>query len=167
MIRNKNFRALGISGDAAGWGPAGRVDGGRPTVFGDGRQTRDFVHVADVVRANLLAARSEAVGAATEEVKRGNGLGYALSQSKRFPKLALQMVAVRREAGGLDGMPIEPAADTSPKASVRRCGATTRAAMLAVIPELVQASATPIITPAPITIGSWLVAVAVRMTPTM
>jgi len=30
-----------------------------PIVYGDGKQTRDFVYVADVVRANLLAAESE------------------------------------------------------------------------------------------------------------
>jgi len=33
-----------------------------PTVFGDGRQTRDFVFVKDVVQANLLAMRAPGVG---------------------------------------------------------------------------------------------------------
>jgi UDP-glucose 4-epimerase len=34
------------------------------TVHGDGTQTRDFVHIDDVVRANLLAAETDAVGRA-------------------------------------------------------------------------------------------------------
>jgi UDP-glucose 4-epimerase len=33
-------------------------------IFGDGKQTRDFVYVKDIVRANLLAAKSKASGAA-------------------------------------------------------------------------------------------------------
>jgi UDP-glucose 4-epimerase len=39
------------------------LEGGTPTVFGDGLQTRDYVFVGDVVRANLLAAESDAFGA--------------------------------------------------------------------------------------------------------
>jgi UDP-glucose 4-epimerase len=38
------------------------VTGRRPVVFGDGRQTRDWVDVSDVVRANLLAADAELTG---------------------------------------------------------------------------------------------------------
>jgi UDP-glucose 4-epimerase len=37
--------------------------GGRPTIFGDGKQTRDYVFVGDVVDANLRAAGSDATGA--------------------------------------------------------------------------------------------------------
>ena len=36
--------------------------GRTPCVYGDGRQTRDWVDVADVVQANLLAARSDVTG---------------------------------------------------------------------------------------------------------
>jgi UDP-glucose 4-epimerase len=39
------------------------LDGERPTIFGDGRQTRDYVFVSDVVEANLRAAESDAAGA--------------------------------------------------------------------------------------------------------
>ena len=40
-----------------------QAQSGNPlTVEGDGEQTRDFVHVDDVVRANLLAATTDAVG---------------------------------------------------------------------------------------------------------
>jgi UDP-glucose 4-epimerase len=38
--------------------------GGPIVVHGDGEQTRDFVHVSDIVRANLLAAETEHVGEA-------------------------------------------------------------------------------------------------------
>jgi UDP-glucose 4-epimerase len=39
------------------------IEGRTPVVFGDGRQTRDWVDVSDVVRANLIAAGSELTGA--------------------------------------------------------------------------------------------------------
>jgi len=64
-------------------GPEERVRGGhpalrrllageRPIVFGDGLQTRDFVHVSDVVRANLLAAQSEKAPGETINVGSGH-----------------------------------------------------------------------------------------------
>lgn len=40
---------------------AGR-DGGKPTVFGTGEQTRDYVHVADVVAALIAAQESDDAG---------------------------------------------------------------------------------------------------------
>jgi UDP-glucose 4-epimerase len=39
------------------------LEGEQPTIFGDGLQTRDYVFVGDVVRANLAAAGSDATGA--------------------------------------------------------------------------------------------------------
>jgi UDP-glucose 4-epimerase len=47
------------------------ASGRRPTIYGDGGQTRDYVYVGDVVAANLLAAGSAAsgpinIGTATE-----------------------------------------------------------------------------------------------------
>jgi UDP-glucose 4-epimerase len=38
------------------------LEGGRPTIFGDGTQTRDYVYVGDVVDANLRAAEIDATG---------------------------------------------------------------------------------------------------------
>ncbi len=43
---------------------SGRLLAGRPcTIYGDGRQTRDYVYVEDVARANLLALESDHRGA--------------------------------------------------------------------------------------------------------
>jgi UDP-glucose 4-epimerase len=38
------------------------LDGGKATIFGDGKQTRDYIYVDDVVEANLRAAESDAAG---------------------------------------------------------------------------------------------------------
>lgn len=41
------------------------TNGDRPVVYGDGEQSRDFVYIDDVVRANILAAESDASGVVT------------------------------------------------------------------------------------------------------
>ncbi len=58
------------------------------------------------ISRNVLgnSALAEAVEKATEEVKTGGGLAFSLSHSKRFPKLALQMISVGEESGSLDDM---------------------------------------------------------------
>jgi UDP-glucose 4-epimerase len=43
--------------------------GDRPTIFGDGTQTRDYVYVGDVVRAQIAAAESDVTG----EINVGTG----------------------------------------------------------------------------------------------
>lgn len=58
--------------------------------------------IARNVMGNL--ALVEAVDAAADEVKTGGGLAASLARSKRFPRLALQMVQVGEESGELDGM---------------------------------------------------------------
>jgi len=69
------------------------IDGRRPTVYGDGRQTRDWVEVGDVVRANLLAADSSLTGPLNI------GCGRETS--------VLELVAALNDVGG-DRGPLEP-----------------------------------------------------------
>ncbi|MBF6589179.1 MAG: SDR family oxidoreductase [Ktedonobacterales bacterium] len=72
---------------------AALAQGRQPIVYGDGEQTRDFVYVADIVRANLLAAAApEAVGHA---INIGGGTATSLNQ----------MLAVM---GGVLGTSIQP-----------------------------------------------------------
>ncbi len=49
------------------------------TIVGDGKQTRDFTHVKDVVRANILAAKSNKAGEA-EVINIGAGKNYSINQ---------------------------------------------------------------------------------------
>jgi len=50
-----------------------------PTIFGDGEQSRDFTYVEDVVRLNLLAARTK--GIAGKMYNGGNGGRITLNQA--------------------------------------------------------------------------------------
>ncbi len=72
------------------------------TLLKNGVPLLNGLTVARNVMTNTVLA--EAVGNAAEDVKTGGGLGYALTQSKRFPKLALQMISVGEESGELDTM---------------------------------------------------------------
>jgi nucleoside-diphosphate-sugar epimerase len=49
------------------------LSGERPTIFGDGEQSRDFIYVEDVVRANLAAAGSTAAAGEAFNVACGTG----------------------------------------------------------------------------------------------
>lgn len=68
--------------------------GGRPTVFGDGGQTRDFVYIDNVVEANVLAATSPRP-LAGEVMNIGTGVRTSL-------------LDVLRHMGAVLGVPSEP-----------------------------------------------------------
>jgi UDP-N-acetylglucosamine/UDP-N-acetyl-alpha-D-glucosaminouronate 4-epimerase len=67
--------------------------GERPIVFGDGEQTRDFVYIGNVVRANLLAAKAAAANGQVMNI--GGGARNSLNH-------------VLRVAGELLGVTVEP-----------------------------------------------------------
>ncbi len=50
----------------------GMKKGERPVIYGDGKQTRDFVYAGDVAKANLLAAEAKAASGQVVNVGTGN-----------------------------------------------------------------------------------------------
>ncbi len=60
-----------------------RKEGKLLTIWGDGTQTRDFTHVSDIVRANLLAAESKKVGKG-EVINIGAGRNFSVNQLAKF-----------------------------------------------------------------------------------
>jgi UDP-glucose 4-epimerase len=71
----------------------GRLLAGQPvTIFGDGEQTRDYVFVGDVVRANLAAVSAGAIGA----INIGTGIETSVNRLYR----------VLAEAAGVRGAPV-------------------------------------------------------------
>ena len=69
------------------------VTGAAPVVYGDGRQTRDFVYVENVVEANILAALAGSISGLTFNIAGGQGISL------------LQLLA---ELERLAGVPLAP-----------------------------------------------------------
>ncbi len=76
------------------------IEGKAPVIFGDGRQSRDFTYVANVVHANLLAAEKE--GAVGRSINVACGGSYDLNELAA--KLALAL-GVRRDPEYADPRP--------------------------------------------------------------
>ena len=92
-----------------------RIASGRPPlILGDGRQTMDFVHVADVARANLLAAAAEDV---TDEA-----FNVATGREVSLSELAQTLL----EAMDAD-LPVEHGPARAVNGVVRRLADTSRA----------------------------------------
>jgi len=69
--------------------------GQRPTVFGDGLQTRDYVYVGDIVRANFAAADAE-------------GASGAYNVGTQVEASVLELCEAVASAAGLDGDAFAP-----------------------------------------------------------
>lgn len=73
-----------------------RKEGKPMTVTGDGEQTRDFTHVRDVVRANILAAESQKAGKG-EVFNIGAGKNYSINKVTQLIGGEVEHIAPRLE----------------------------------------------------------------------
>ena len=55
-----------------------RAEGKAMTIVGDGKQTRDFTHISDVVRANLMASHTTNQEAVGEVINIGTGINQSI-----------------------------------------------------------------------------------------
>jgi nucleoside-diphosphate-sugar epimerase len=89
--------------------------GEAPRIFGDGRQTRDFVHVEDVVRASLLAVDAQGVAGRSLNV----GTGRETSVSDLAATIA-ELVGGGRAPVGLPERAWEPRRSAADPGAARR-----------------------------------------------
>ncbi len=87
------------------------TDGGRPTVFGDGEQTRDFVFVGDVVAAFEATAERLAAGS--------DGLGDVYNVGTGRETSVLELASALGRIGGRDDF--EPEMAPARAGEIQRC----------------------------------------------
>ncbi len=102
------------------------LSGRPPVVFGDGRQSRDFVFVANVVQANLLAADAPGVAGRTFNVAEGRSTDL-LTLIELLNRLLGTKVQPRHEPPRVGDVPRKPGRyHPGPKMSRLRAGRTFR-----------------------------------------
>ena len=116
-------------------------DGGRPTVFGTGEQTRDYIHVDDVVAALLAMERARGRGPA----QRGHGRGDERARAGRAHRRDLsgredfepRFAAAPRGRSGADRA-------STPTASAERLGWRAERTIETGLAETLAAEADPL-----------------------
>jgi nucleoside-diphosphate-sugar epimerase len=74
------------------------IQGEAATIFGDGQQSRDFIHISNVVRANLTAAKAPAAAVAGQVFNIGSGNSVTVERLyETTARLAGSSVPARRE----------------------------------------------------------------------
>jgi UDP-glucose 4-epimerase len=73
-----------------------KSEGKSLTITGDGTQTRDFVHVTDVAKANILAMKSDKVGKG-EVINIGGGIRYTVNHIAELIGGVVEYVPARLE----------------------------------------------------------------------
>ena len=63
---------------------ASMLAGQRPTIFGDGKQSRDFTYIDNVVKGNLLAANAPAAQVSGKVFNIATGERFTLNQTYRI-----------------------------------------------------------------------------------
>lgn len=79
------------------------MNGQRPTVYGDGEQTRDFTYIANVVQANLLAADAPAAVGRAMNIGCGSqiSLNQVLEQARALLGVQIDAEYVEPRAGDI------------------------------------------------------------------
>jgi UDP-glucose 4-epimerase len=92
------------------------LEGKPPIVFGDGKQTRDFIYVGDVAEANLLALRCESAVGKPMNVGTGKAtkIGDLACTLMELVKVRVEPVYERQREGDIE----DSYADTSRAAEI-------------------------------------------------
>ncbi len=79
-----------------------RLTGTLGTLVGNGVPLLSAIAIGKNVSSNLVI--EEALGDVSDDVKTGDPMAHAMTRTKVFPRLALQMISVGEETGRLDEM---------------------------------------------------------------